>query len=297
MLHTEQNERINFSHKSGLILVFMAGVLWSTIGICIRLIQDATVWQILLYRSFSLSIFLLLLIIIRSNFKFKKIFNEINYTTIIGAISLVAAYSGGIYAIQKISVANAMFLFASAPFFAAGLGWLFLKETVTRATGVAIIVAMFGISVMVSENSDLGSIKGYIAAIISALGFALFTISLRAGKSRDMLPAVFLSGLFAIIICLVICWQQNLSYILQPRDTYIAFGMGVFQVGSGLFLYTLGSKSVPAAQLTLISMSEVLLGPFWVWLFLNEEASLQTLTGGILLLLAIAGDIFYSLKK
>ena len=67
-------------------------------------------------------------------------------------------------------------------------------------------------------------------------------------------------------------------------------GMGVFQVGAGLVLYTLGSRSLPAAELTLLSLAEVLLGPFWVWLFLGEDASIRTLIGGMLLLAAIVGN-------
>ena len=67
-------------------------------------------------------------------------------------------------------------------------------------------------------------------------------------------------------------------------------GMGIFQIGAGLILYTIGSRSLPAAELTLLSLGEVLLGPLWVWLFLNETATLNTLVGGAILLIAIAGN-------
>lgn len=105
-----------------------------------------------------------------------------------------------------------------------------------------------------------------------------------------MLPAVFLSGLFAIAITLTVCLSLGLSVVLNPYDGSIAMGMGVFQVGTGLILYTLGSRSLPAAELALLSLAEVLLGPFWVWLFLGETASVNTLIGGMVLLAAIAGN-------
>ena len=105
-----------------------------------------------------------------------------------------------------------------------------------------------------------------------------------------MLPSVFLSGIFASVITFIICQALGLSVALSFRDGGIAMGMGVFQVGAGLILYTLGSRSLPAAELALLSLAEVLLGPIWVWLFLNETASMNTLIGGAILLTAIAGN-------
>jgi len=105
-----------------------------------------------------------------------------------------------------------------------------------------------------------------------------------------MLPSVFLSGLFAIVVTFGICQLSGLPVALSLNDGAISMGMGVFQVGAGLILYTLGSRSLPAAELALLSLAEVLLGPLWVWLFLGETASLNTLIGGAVLLAAIVGN-------
>jgi len=105
-----------------------------------------------------------------------------------------------------------------------------------------------------------------------------------------MLPSVFLSGLFGIVITFAICQSIGLTMTISLRDGGIAMGMGVFQVGAGLILYTLGSRTLPAAELTLLSLAEVLLGPFWVWLFLGETATVNTLIGGTVLLGAIVGN-------
>lgn len=278
------------AHKHGVIFVFAAGVLWSTVGLGIRLIEEAVVWQILLYRSISMSIFLYLVIQIRSGESPFAQIRRIGFPAVIAGLSLVAAYSGGIYAIQNTSVANAMLLFATAPFMAAVLGWIILREPVRGATWVAIAVAIGGIAIMVADKSGSVALMGSLAALGSALGFAVFTVALRWGKTGEMLPSVFLSGLFAIVITVGICQYQGLSLIIGARDGGISMGMGVFQVGAGLILYTLGSRSLPAAELALLSLAEVLLGPFWVWLFLGETASLNTLVGGMVLLVAIAGN-------
>jgi DME family drug/metabolite transporter len=278
------------AHKYGVLFVFAAGVLWSTVGLGIRMIEDAVVWQILLYRSISMSLFLYILIRVRSGESPFVQIRRIGAPAVIAGLSLVAAYSGGIYSIQNTSVANAMLLFATAPFMAAVLGWIVLRERVRFATWIALVVAIGGIAIMVADKSGSVALKGSLAALGSAFGFAVFTVALRWGRTGEMLPAVFLSGLFAIGITLAICLGLGLSVVLSPNDGGIAMGMGVFQVGAGLILYTLGSRSLPAAELALLSLAEVLLGPLWVWLFLGETVSVNTLIGGVILLAAIAGN-------
>ena len=296
---SETNDLGNLiGQRRGLIFVFMAGVLWSTVGLGIRMIDEATVWQILLYRSISLSLFLATVIYLRSGGNLIKVVKAAGLPGCIAGLALVGAYSGGIYGIQSTSVANAMLLFASAPFMAAILGWIFLREIVRKATWVAILFAILGIGIMVQDKTEGGvALLGNLAALGSAFGFAVFTVALRWGRSGDMLPAVFLSGIFAIFITSSICLLSGLSFQISVNDTSISMGMGVFQVGAGLVLYTLGSKTLPAAELTLLSLAEVLLGPLWVYLFLNEVATLNTLLGGLVLLLAIAGNAISGARR
>ena len=296
---SETNDLGNsIEQRRGLIFVFMAGVLWSTVGLGIRLIDEATVWQILLYRSISLSLFLATVIYLRSRGNLFKVVKAGGLPGCIAGLALVGAYSGGIYGIQSTSVANAMLLFASAPFMAAILGWIFLREKVRKATWIAILFAILGIGIMVQDKTQGGAaLLGNLAALGSAFGFAVFTVALRWGRSGDMLPAVFLSGIFAIFITSSICLFSGLPFQISVNDTSISMGMGVFQVGAGLVLYTLGSKTLPAAELTLLSLAEVLLGPLWVYLFLNEVATLNTLFGGLVLLLAIAGNAISGARR
>ncbi|WP_420394946.1 DMT family transporter [Nioella sp.] len=278
------------AYRFGVLFVFAAGILWSTVGLGIRMIEDAVVWQILLYRSISMTMFLYVVIRLRSG---ESPFAQIRRTgvaSVIAALSLVAAYSGGIYSIQHTSVANAMLLFATAPFMAAVLGWIVLKESVRIATWIAIAIAIGGIAIMVADKSGSVALNGSLAALGSAFGFAVFTVALRWGRTGEMLPSVFLSGLFAIVVTVAVCTLSGLPIVISAHDGAISMGMGVFQVGAGLILYTLGSRSLPAAELALLSLAEVLLGPFWVWLFLGETASLNTLLGGAVLLVAIAGN-------
>ena len=290
MVTKATQSQFSTEYKQGLLLVLMAGILWSTVGLGIRMIQDATVWQILLYRSVSLSAFLAIVIYLRSGVSPVAAVFSSNLNSHVAGMALVAAYTGGIFAIQNTSVANAMLLFATAPFLAAILGFVILREKVRAVTWFAILISLIGISIMIYDKTDGMALSGSLAALGSALGFAIFTVALRHGQAGDMLPSVFLSGIYAILITGSICALIDLKFVLGLSDGSIALGMGVFQVGAGLILYTVGSKILPAVELTLLSLAEVILGPIWVFLFLDETASVNTLIGGAMVLLGIAGN-------
>ena len=285
------------TYVNGVILVLLAGVFWSSMGLGIRNIEVANVWQILFYRSWALGSFLFILIAFRSNFRPLLTIRKAGVAGAIGGIGLVLAFSGGIFAIQTTTVANAMFLFASAPFLAAVFGWLILREPVRHATWAAMVVATAGVAVMVIDGIAAGYLVGNLAAIASAFGFAIFTIALRWGKLEDMLPAVFLAAVFAIFTSAGVIVSLDFGFDVPRMDIGIALALGVFQVGLGLTVFTIGSKVVPAAELALLSMTEVVLGPLWVWLFLGESASFYTLLGGAVLMLAIAGNALSGLRR
>ena len=285
------------AYRWGLLLVLSAGVCWSTIGLGVRLIEDATVWQILFYRSLALVLLLSLVMTLRSRGQAVKAVRAAGVSGLVGGVALVLAFAGGITAIQTTTVANAMLLFAVAPFMTASLGLSVLREPVRKATWISMAVSLVGVGIMVAGGIALGHWLGNMAALISAFGFAVFTITLRWRGKDDTLPAVFVGGVLAIVVSGLVCLATGQSFALRPPDMSIALAMGVFQVGAGLVLYSLGSKAVPASELALLSMTEVLLGPIWVWLFLGETASLSTLAGGTILLAALTGNAISGLRR
>jgi DME family drug/metabolite transporter len=290
-------ESPRISYFVGVVLVLMSGVFWSSMGLGIRMIEQANVWQILFYRSIALACFLFCIITLRSGFRPLSAIRSAGIAGAIGGVGLVFAFAGGIYAIQTTTVANAMFLFTAAPFLAAVAGWVILREQVRHATWVAMLFAIIGIAIMVINGFAAGKLVGNLSAILSATGFAVFTVALRWGKLEDMLPAVFLAGVFAIITGALVCEFNGYGFSLPRNDIVISISMGVFQVGMGLVIYTIGSRVVPAAELALLSMTEVLLGPLWVWIFIGETVSFYTLLGGAVLMLAIAGNALSGLRR
>ncbi|MEQ8667481.1 MAG: DMT family transporter [Rhodospirillales bacterium] len=284
-------------YRRGVLLVLLAGVLWSSMGIGVRYIEVANVWQILFIRSATLSVFLFCAMTVRARGVPWASIRGVGLAGVIGGASLVFAFSGGIYAIQATTVANAMFLFAAAPFFAALIGRAVLGERVRRATWFAMAVAGLGIAIMVWQGVEGGRLDGNVAAIISALGFAVFTVAVRWGQLGDMIPTVFLAGLFATMTGGTVCLIQGYGLDLPAGDFAVAAALGLFQVGAGLVVYTIGSKTVPAAEAALLSMTEVVFGPLWVWLVLGETATGATLIGGAVLMGALVANVLSGIRR
>jgi drug/metabolite transporter (DMT)-like permease len=284
------------SYRFDLLLVFCAGLFWSTQGLAIRLIEAADAWQILFYRSISLSVFLAGVIVFQHGRGFFGAIHKIGMPGVLGAVCLVFAYAFSILAMQKTTIADAVLLFATAPFFAAILGLFFLREPVRKTTWIAIGLAMAGIVVMQGGAVANGNALGNLYAVGSALCFALFTLVLRWRKQGDMTPTVFLSGVFAAAICFGMTTIQSRGIVVPSQDIWIASLMGVFQTGAGLVLYTIGARTVPAVQLALLPLIEVLLSPLWVALIVGELPTAIVLGGGLFVGAAIVGDALVSLR-
>jgi drug/metabolite transporter (DMT)-like permease len=266
-------------------------------GLTIRQIDTAGIWEILFWRSAGMVPVLLVLVALRSGEGPLASIRRTGVAGVIGGLGLVFAFAGSIVAFQTTTVANAAFLFAASPFFAALLGWILLGEKVRRATWIAIAVAGLGMFVMVRDGLAGGAWVGNLAALLSAFGFAAFTITLRWGRLEDMTPAVALGAMFAMAVAAAAVTAQGGSLAAPLADIFWSVVMGGVIVAGGMVLYTLGSRVVPAAELTLLSLVEVLLGPLWVWWLLGETASPATFAGGAILLAAIAGNALSGARR
>ena len=285
------------TYARGVTLVVLAGLLWSFMGLAVRHIETAGTWAILFWRSAGMVPVLLAFIAWRSGGHPLDRLRRVGLAGVLGGLGLVFAFAGAIYALQATTVANAVFLFAASPFMAALLGWIILKEPVRPATWAAIAVAGAGMFVMVRDGLAGGETAGNLAAVLSAFGFAAFTLTLRWGKLEDMMPAVVLGGLFSMAVAVIALGVRGEGLAVPLRDIVISVAMGAGMLATGMALYTLGSRVVPAADLTLLSMVEVLLAPVWVWLALGETASAGTFLGGGILLVAIAGNALSGIRR
>lgn len=271
-------------YGTGVALCLAAGSIWSLMGLGLRQIEAASVWQILFWRSVGMIPVLLGFMWWTSKGRPLAALRAVGGAGIAGGLGLVLAFSGAIYAFQTTTVANAVFLFAASPFVAAVLGWLLLREPVYPRTWIAIAIAVCGMYLMVSDGLETGAIMGNLVALASAAGFGIFSVALRWGRVGDTMPVAFLGSVFSTLFAGAVLAFGGEAILASGHDMAVAFAIGFVVVAMGMVLFTLGSRVVPAAELTLLSLVEVLLGPIWVWLALGETASPNTLLGGAVLL-------------
>ena len=273
-------------YLTGAALIMLAGVVWSVQGVLIRQLHEAGSWAVLFWRSFGMVPVLVLWI---GPTRVLPALRQVGWAGAAGGLGLVLAFGGAIVALQSTTVANAVLLFSASPFFAAVFGRVLLKEPVSLPTWGAILLAVAGILVMVGGVGQIGGgqVLGTAAALISAAGFAAFTVTIRWGHVDDMLPAGLLGGIFSAIAGAVAALIAGQTLAVPPFEAGLAFGMGVVTLTGGMYLYTKGSQVVPAAQATLLSLIEVLLAPVWAWAVLGETLSANSAFGGAVLLTAV----------
>lgn len=271
---------------TGAGLILLAGVVWSVQGALIRQLHGSGSWVVLFWRSMGMVPVLLLWI---GPTRVLPALRQVGVAGAMGGLGLVFAFGGAIVALQSTTVANAVLLFSASPFFAAVLGRVLLKEPVSLPTWGAIVLAVAGILIMVGGVGQIGGgqVLGTAAALISAAGFAAFTIMIRWGRLADMLPAVLLGGMFSTAAGAGAAVVSGQVLAVSPHDAALAFGMGAVTLTGGMYLYTKGSQVVPAAQATLFSLVEVLLAPIWAWAMLGETLSANSAWGGAVLLAAV----------
>jgi drug/metabolite transporter (DMT)-like permease len=275
------------TYRQGVVLIVAAGILWSLMGLLIRLIGDVGTWQVLFYRSVGMIPVLFAAIAIRSGGHPFRAIRATGLPGIISGASLIGAFAGAIFAIQSTTVANAVFLFSATPFLSALLGLVILREPVRLHTWIAIAIAMAGIFLMVRDGIAIGAGLGNAAALLSSLCFAVFTVLTRWGDMPDQMPAILIGAVLSSATAAAMIVAGGVGFAVPLPGMLIAMAMGAVILGLGLSIFALGGRVVPAAEMSLLALLEVLLAPVWVWLFLGETTGSAILTGGAVVLAAL----------
>ena len=282
--------------KSAIPIVLLAGIFWSFGAYVVKHIDQPqlSTWQYLFTRGIVIFILLNIYLFLSEGLSFYKNYFKIGISGIIGGIGLGTAMITFIWSISNTSAAVTLLCLAAMPFITALLGFMFLKERISLTVWISIIVAAFGISVMAFENSEKNSLVGLIFGLASALGFSIFSVTLRWRKETPKFTTVAIAGLFCFLFSLMMILINDLSFLSTSKNEALFATHGTL-VCSGLILYSIGSKNIPAADLTLLSLTEVIGGIFWVWLpwlGINEIPSTNTIIGGFFIFIAI---FYYSL--
>jgi len=277
-------------------VVLFAGILWSFGPLVVRYMDNPNLvpWQYIFGRGLTIFIILNLYLYFEEGMDFWKNYLKIGKSGVVGGSGLGIAMISFIYSITNTSAAITLLCLAAMPFFTALLAFLFLKEKITISVWVSIAIATIGIAIMAFGNSGENSFVGFVFGITSSIGFSVFSVSLRWRKETPKFTTVAFAGFFCFVFATIMILSKDQVFFSTSYNSSL-FSLHGTLVCLGLILYSIGSKAIPAAELTLLSLTEVIGGIFWVWLPLfgiNEVPDTNTIIGGFFLFISL---FYYSL--
>ena len=284
------------NEKIAIPVVLFAGLLWSFGPLVVRYMNEPHLvpWQYLFTRGLTIFCILNIYLFFEEGKIFYKNYLKMGLSGVIGGIGLGVAMITFIWSITNTSAAITLLCLAAMPFITALLGFLFLRETISINVWLSIVIAAIGIVIMAVGKTNEESLFGLIFGLISATGFSVFSVSLRWRKETPKFTTVAVAGLFCAIVSTLVMINSGANFLSS------SYNQGLFSIHGtivclGMILYAIASKNIPAAELTLLSLTEIIGGIFWVWLpFLgiNEVPTNSTIIGGFLIFMSI---IYYSL--
>jgi drug/metabolite transporter (DMT)-like permease len=259
-----------------------APVLWSSAGVVTRHIQSATAVEQVFWRSLFAFVFVFAFLILKTN-PWKAV-RSAGWPGIASGLMWAVMFTAFIFALSMTTTANALVVMSVSPFLTVLLARAVLSDPVPARTWFAAAAAAIGIAWMFSSALD-GHLAGMAVAFVIPVASAINVVVLRASAAKlDLVPAVMLGG--AISALLVIPFA--LPFSASQRDLLLLAFLGFFQLGLPCMLLVVASRTLPAPEIALLGLLEVVLGPLWAWLGVGEAPAAATLTGGIVVLAALA---------
>ena len=278
--------------QKGSLLAFVAVLFITPDSLFIRL-SNVDTWGLVFYRGIIpfFTVFLGMILIYKLNF-FKILFDS-GYHGIIYVITFSITNITFVVSIQNTNVANTLVMIATAPLLSAILGAIFLKEPPDKKTWISIIITFFAILYIFFDSLKMGNFYGDILGFITAIGLAVGAITIRSAKSKNLVPAAVVGKLFVASFALLFIE----SFVLQDKDLLIVPLMCILCVAIPFVLVTIAPRFITAAEVNLFFLLETIIGPIWVWMIIKEQPSIETLFGGIVIIITIAIHSFLKLKN
>ena len=280
------------NQQKGSLLAFIAVMFITPDSLFIRLSNIET-WGMLFYRGAIPFITVLIGLLFFYKNNFLNALLNIGYPGIFYVLSFAICNITFILSIQNTNVANTLIMIAMAPMLSAILGALFLKETPDKKTWIAIFITFISVAYIFYDSIQLGNFIGDIFGIITSLGLAINANLARYAKDRDLVPAAVIGKLCVAIFALFFVE----SFVLVEKDLIIIPLMCIMCVALPFVLVTIAPRFISAAEVNLFFLLEVILGPIWVWLVIKEQPSIETIQGGIVIIITIVIHSYMSLKK
>jgi drug/metabolite transporter (DMT)-like permease len=267
--------------RRGQLFVALAAVAWSSAGVLQRQLTLDTSTQVCGRAAFAGAALLAYVALVERG-RVVRAFRSVGLAGVAVALCVATASGSFIAALNHTSVARVLFILALAPVLAALLARVTLGEPLSRRTVVAMAVALAGVTLMLGAPGE-GSLTGDGLSFVAALAFALMVVITRWRHDVSMAPATCLAQAILVVAFLPFATVGQIG----GDDVAWLAALGIGQIGLGFALLTVGARLIPAAQVGLLTLLEVALGPLWVWLALDERPGTLTLVGGAIVIVAI----------
>ena len=281
---------------SGPLLVILGALSLSFGGIIVKSFEGANLWQILFWRQFFFTLTVTIYLLFKYKKNFFKIFHKSGIPGLIAGVFLGIGFSAYVFAMYYTTVANTLFIISTETIFLAIFGYIFLKEKINLITLISIILGMLGVFLIIESSLSIqtsSQLIGNMVAFIMPISFAVLIIVVRKYPKVDMVPSQFIAGVFAAFIGYLVAGKLSIS----PHDLLLGAIAGIFQIGFGFILITIGSQKTPAAVVGILMLTEAVLGPLWAWLFINEVPPMTVIMGGGIIIFAILFEFLFSKKN
>jgi drug/metabolite transporter (DMT)-like permease len=279
--HHREHEDAHAARRRGQLFVVLAAIAWSTAGVVQRELSVDTATQLAgraLFAALALAVFVAFV----SRGRPLAAFRAVGLAGLGVAVTTATASGMFIVALNHAKVANVLFMQAASPVAAALLAWFAFRESITRRTALAMAIALAGVALMVGGPGS-GGVLGVAASLVMMLAFAISIVIVRHRREVSMLPAICLSQ----VIVVAVAAPFSDPGAGTGRDLLLLVLLGVGQMGLGLAFVTMGARLLPAAEVALITLLEVVLGPLWVWISISEQPAATALAGGCVVILAV----------
>ena len=284
---------VNLSNQQKGSLLAFVGVMFITPDSLFIRLSSIDTWELLFYRGAIPSVVILVALILFYKSNLIKVTLAMGLAGLFYALTFSITNITFIVSIQNTNVANTLVMIATAPMLSAILAAVFLKENPDKNTWIAILITFLAVVYIFFDSFKLGNFFGDIFGLITALGLAVGANIIRSVRDKDLVPAAVIGKFLVAIFALF--FVENL--ILQGRDNIIVPLMCIMCVGIPFVLVTIAPRFITAAEVNLFFLLETIIGPIWVWLIIKEQPSIETIYGGILIIITIAVHSFYKLKK
>lgn len=266
------------SSRKGTICVFLAAVLYSIGGLCIKVIP----WGGMAINGARTAI---ALFVVGGYLKWARHKLRFSVSVFIGALSVCGTNILFSLANKLTTAANAIVLQFTAPIFVLLISILFFRKRPSRLDMAACALVLGGVALFFVDSLSAGGMLGNVLALVSGVSYAgVFLMNALPGS--DPISSVFWGQVVSAVVGLPFVVKEN--DFTAPTMTALLV-LGVFQVGAAYILLTEGLKTTPPVTASLISGIEPVLNPILVAVFYHELVGPLSLAGAVIVVGGVVG--------